>query len=195
MITWYLARGAGLAALVLLSVSTALGALALRGGAERHYVLQYVHRAVAGLGVATLAVHLVAVLSDSYADVGWSGALVPFTSGYRPGWVALGTLAAYLVVGVALLGLARGRMAASPLGARLWRGLHALAYAGWLAALAHGFGAGTDSGTGWVRLLYLVCLVGVLAAVAVRFAGPSPRTTDRRFAASHPTAPLPEVVR
>lgn len=187
MITWYLARGAGLAALVLLSLSTALGALGSGGrAAGSRYVLQYVHRAAAGLGLATLALHLVAVLSDSFANVTWTGALVPFTAGYRPQWVALGTVATYLFLGVAALGLARGRLAASTAGARVWRGLHALAYAGWLAALGHGFTSGTDTGVGWVRLLYVLCIAGVAGAVAIRLSTRSKRDADRRLTTTRP---------
>ena len=85
MTIWYLARGTGLAALVLLSISTAVGALMSgRGKATRRVVWNYVHRVSASLGLAVLAVHLVTILADSYAGVGWVGALVPFTSGYRP---------------------------------------------------------------------------------------------------------------
>ena len=169
MTVWYFARGAGLSALVLLSISTALGALVSRHGrAARRYVIQYLHRATAGLGIVALAVHIGLILTDSYAQVGWLGALVPFESGYRPTWVALGTLAAYVFVSVSLLGLARGRLAASPRAAGLWRGTHALAYLGWVAAMWHGFESGTDSDVGWTRVLYLVCLVGVLAATAWR---------------------------
>lgn len=187
MITWYLARGAGLAALILLSTTTALGALGARPGrAERRYVLQYVHRATAGLGLTTLALHLVAVLTDSYANVGWRGALVPFTADFRPQWVALGTVAAYLFIGVSLLGLARGRMAANPTGAKVWRGLHGLAYAGWLAAIAHGFTTGTDSETGWVRLLYVACLTAVLGCTAARVAARRTRDDDGRLVLSRP---------
>ncbi|SHH19683.1 hypothetical protein SAMN05443575_3406 [Jatrophihabitans endophyticus] len=204
MITWYLARGSGLAALVLLSVATGLGAVTSRRGstgrravvdaAGRRYLVQYLHRATAGLGLVTLALHLVAILSDSYAGVGWQGALVPFTSGYRPGWVALGSIAAYLFVGVAVLGLARGRMAAGPGGARVWRGLHSLAYAGWLAALWHGFVTGSDSEVGWVRLLYVGCLVAVLGCVAARVAQPRRRDAAGRFAAApRATTPLSPV--
>lgn len=174
MMLWYTARGAGLAALVLLTISTCLGALVTRRGparhAERRYVLQYLHRVCAAFGLTVLAVHIGTILADSYAHVGWRGALIPFTSGYRPAWVALGSIAAYTFVSVAVLGLARGRMAASPRGARVWRALHCLAYVGWASAIWHGFLSGTDSGAGWVRLIYLASLVAVLASVAARLA-------------------------
>ena len=78
MTLWYLARGAGLAALVLLTVTTALGALGTnRGRPEVRVLLQYAHRATATLGLAVLTLHLTTILADQYAGVGWLGALVP----------------------------------------------------------------------------------------------------------------------
>lgn len=168
---WFTARGAGLSALVLLTISTCLGALVTRRFAPgARYVVQYLHRACAGLGVTVLVLHIATILADSYAHVGWRGALLPFTSGYRPTAVALGSLAAYTFLAVAVLGLARGRMAASPTGALVWRWLHGLAYVGWGAAMLHGFTAGSDSSIGWVRLLYVACLGAVVASLSSRFA-------------------------
>jgi hypothetical protein len=179
MNVWFTVRGAGLSALLLLSASTALGALAAhRFRPSTRYVVQYLHRAFAGLGVSVLVLHIGTILADSYAHVGWRGALIPFTSGYRPTAVALGSLAAYTFLAVALLGLARGRMAASPAGARVWRGLHGLAYAGWGVAMLHGFTAGSDSSQGWVRLIYLLCLVAVGAAAGSRFLRVNPARTQ-----------------
>jgi DMSO/TMAO reductase YedYZ heme-binding membrane subunit len=181
------ARGAGLAALVLLTSSTVLGAFVSRHGAAnpgsspaRRYVLQYLHRALAGLGLAALALHVGTILADPYAHVGWLGALIPFASAYRATAVALGTIATYLLIGVAVLGLARGRIAASVRGARVWRALHGLGYLALGSALWHGVLAGTDSSVGWVRQLYLGCAVAVAASVAVRlFRRPTGRAGDR----------------
>lgn len=174
MNVWYTARGAGLSALILLSVSTCLGALVSRhtgtAKAGGRYLLQYLHRAFAGLGILVLAIHVTTILADSYAHVGYRGALIPFTSGYRPTWVALGSLAAYTFLGVAMLGLARGRMARTERGARNWRRMHAAAYVGWAMAIVHGFTSGTDSSVGWVRGIYIACLLLVLGALTVRLA-------------------------
>ncbi len=195
MNVWFTARGAGLSALVLLTLSTSLGALVSRRGssaaAGRRYVVQYLHRAFAGLGVTVLMLHIGTILADSYAHVGWRGALVPFTSGYRPTWVALGSLAAYTFLFVAVLGLARGRMAASPRGAQVWRGLHSLAYLGWAMALVHGFNSGTDSSVGWVRALYVACLVAVLGSAAARLVQLRRRTPVTRFAGGRSTPAVP----
>lgn len=189
MTAWYIARGAGLSALVLLTLSTSLGAFVSRHGPSgpnrnpgRRYLVQYLHRAFAGLGLTALVLHVGAILADSYAHVGWVGALVPFTSGYRPTAIALGTLAAMTFVGIAVLGLARGRMATSPRGARIWRGVHGLAYLGWGMAILHGFTAGTDSSVGWVRHLYQLCVVVVLGSVAARLLQHRPGQPGDRFA-------------
>jgi len=178
MMLWYTARGAGLAALVLLSLSTCLGALVSRQPAEARatlaggrYLVQYLHRTLAGLGLVVLFVHVGTIVADSYAHVRLTGAIIPFASGYRSGWVALGTIAAYLLVGVAIHGLARGRLASSARGARTWRGVHLLAYAGWVAAVVHGLDAGSDIGVGWVRLIFIACVTAVVASVTVRLGG------------------------
>jgi predicted ferric reductase len=181
MSVWLTTRAAGLAALLLLTAATCLGAYGSTAGRPpgTHFVLQYVHRVVAALGLSALALHVLTAVADSYAGVGVTGALVPFTSGYRATAVALGTIAAYLLAVVTALGFARGRMAASRLGARIWRGIHASAYAGWAIALLHGFLAGTDSSLAWIQLLYLACLAAVPAALAVRLSVPNPKRAAR----------------
>jgi sulfoxide reductase heme-binding subunit YedZ len=175
MNVWLTARCAGLSALILLTIATALGALvSLRGPAARRYVAQYVHRVAAGLGLGVLVLHVGTVIADSYAHVNVSGALVPFTAGYKATAVALGTIGAYLLLAVAVLGFARGRMAGSVQAVKAWRGVHALAYAGWAVALVHGFAAGTDSAIGWVRAIYVACIAAVVGALAARLTQLSP---------------------
>jgi len=182
MTLWYTARGAGLAALVALSAATALGALVSMPSRNRarRVAVQYAHRSAAVLGLALLAVHITAILADAKAHVGILGALIPFQSSYRPGSVAFGSVAAYVFLAVSALGLSRGRLAGSPQAIRVWRGLHALAYLGWAAAILHGFRSGTDIGTGWVDALFLICLVGVLAAITARLVSVARRDYVRR---------------
>lgn len=179
MTLWYTARGAGLSALVLLTAASCLGALLTgRGTPAARVVGQYVHRVCASLGLGVLVLHVVTIVADSYAHVGVTGAIVPFTSGYRATWVGLGTIAGYLLVLVAVLGAARGRIAGSARGAALWRWLHGLAYPAWAIAVVHGFESGTDSGVGWVRVLYVGCVAAVLGSVVARLA-PARRPVTR----------------
>jgi DMSO/TMAO reductase YedYZ heme-binding membrane subunit len=170
MTLWYTARGAGLAALVLLSAATALGALASMPSRDtgRRVVLQYAHRSAALLGVVLITMHVTAIVLDPDAHVGLLSALVPFTSGYRPQWVGLGTIALYLMLMVAALGAARGRLASSARAVRIWRGLHALSYGAWALALLHGLESGTDVGMAWTNLVFLGCVLAVVASVGAR---------------------------
>jgi len=171
MTIWYIARGAGLAALLLLTISTMIGAFMTgRGKSATRVVWSYVHRVTASLGLGALLVHVTSILADPWAHVGWAASIIPFTAGYRPTWIGVGTLAVYTFVAVAAVGVARARIAVSERGARAWRWLHGLAYAGWGLALLHGFNSGTDSGVSWVRELYIACAAGVAAAVSARVA-------------------------
>jgi methionine sulfoxide reductase heme-binding subunit len=181
MTLWLTARGAGLAALVLMTLSITGGAFAhsIKMPSTR-LVVQYVHRAGASLGLGVLLLHIVTIVADSYAHVGVTGAVVPFTSGYRATWVGLGTIAAYTFVTVAALGFARVRIAGSEVGAAIWRKVHGLAYGGWAIALIHGFMSGTDSSVTWVRGLYLVCLVAGGAAIASRLSTQTPSVKPTR---------------
>ncbi len=171
MTVWYIARGAGLAALVLLTLTTCLGAFMTgRGLSATRVGWNYAHRAATSAGLAVLGLHLTAVLADSFAHVGWLAALVPFTSAFRPAWIGLGTLAVYALLFVGALGALRGRLAATATGSRAWRWLHSLGYVGWALAMVHGLQSGTDSAQPWVKLLYVGCGAAVAASLTARVA-------------------------
>ena len=177
MTLWYTARGAGLAALLVLTLSTSLGAMTsvkIRSVSTR-VLTQYTHRAAAAVGLGLIAVHLGALLADPKAGIGTAGALVPFASSYRPNAVAAGSIAAYVFIVIAALGLARGRLAASARGARVWRYIHTLAYGAWALAMLHSINAGSDSGLPWVRTLWVLCLLAVLGSVVMRLSGQARR--------------------
>ena len=182
MTIWYIARGAGLAALILLTASTCLGTLmsgrvATRPGAR--FVTQYTHRVIASTALAVLGVHLVAILADSYAKVGFFGAIIPFSAQYRPLWVGLGSIATYLMVLAAATGFLRTKLAGSPRAAAAWRTLHGAAYAGWAMAMLHGLRSGADTHLLWVRWIYLLCLGAVIGSVTVRSLTATPRSALR----------------
>jgi sulfoxide reductase heme-binding subunit YedZ len=169
MTLWYLARAAGAMALVCLTVTTVLGALAPAAQrAGMRFGLGYVHRAAAVTGLVLLGAHLTAVISDSYVDVGPSVVVWPLGSGYRPFALLVGALALYAFVFAAVVGAARGRLATSAAISRRWRLLHGVAYAGWALSVLHGLLAGTDRGSGWMLGLDLACLAAVAFAVTVR---------------------------
>jgi len=175
MTLWYLARAAGMVALIAFTASTALGALSPRHTRapqprhiDRRYLIQMAHRSAAITGLLALTAHVALLVIDSYVNVSISGALIPFSAGYRPVALAMGTIGVYAIVLVAVSGLARGRLASSPRAAGAWRSVHTLAYLGWVLAMAHGVLAGTDTGVRWSTVVYVACGGTVAAAVAAR---------------------------
>ena len=165
---WYLTRGSGVVALVLLTISVCLGiATTLRFGGPRlpRFAVAGLHRSVSLLAVVFLGIHVATTVLDAYAPVGWKDAFVPFLSPYRPLWLGLGTVACDLLLAVILTSALRAR-----LGYRLWRATHWLAYASWPLALVHSLGTGSDARTGWMQALALGSALAVGATLAVRLA-------------------------
>lgn len=177
---WYLGRGTGVVSMVLLTLVVALGIAARSGrplpGLPRFAVVA-VHRSASLLAVALVAVHVVTMVVDPYAQLDLLAAVVPFTSGAQPFWYGLGAVALDLVVALIVTSLLRRRI-----GPRVWRGVHWLAYAAWPVALAHGLGSGSDVGAAWMQVLTGVCVASVAAAVLWR--------TRDRFAEIAPQAVL-----
>ena len=95
---------------------------------------------------------------DSQAHFSFVQLVVPFASSYRPLWTGLGIVAAELLVALAVANHYRKRISY-----RLWRRLHYLNFAVWLAATWHGIGSGTDSSAAWLLSIY----VGAIGAVAL----------------------------
>jgi sulfoxide reductase heme-binding subunit YedZ len=160
---WYLARGTGLVALVLLTASVLLGVLEVsRWSSPRwpRFITAGLHKNVSLLVTAFLAVHIVTAIADSFAPIGWLDVIVPFTSRYRPIWMGLGALAVDLLIAITITSLLRQRI-----GYRAWRAVHWFSYACWPVALVHGLETGSDTRIGWVVGLNLACLAAVLAAV------------------------------
>jgi sulfoxide reductase heme-binding subunit YedZ len=172
MTLWFLARAAGFTALLGATAAVCLGALASGSDPatrlrrrDGRLLLQLAHRSAAVVTLALLGLHAVLLVLDSHVSISVPGALVPFTAGYRGTALGLGTLSAYCLIVVALTGAVRGRLAGSARAVRWWRPVHALAYAAWPLAMAHGLLAGTDTGARWAWWLYAGSAVAVLVAV------------------------------
>ncbi len=165
---WYLSRATGIATLVFLTISVLLGIVtSYRWSTPEwpRFVIEFVHRNVSLLVVAFLALHVVTVISDSFAPIGWKDAVIPFASPYRPIWLGLGTVACDLVLALTITSLLRHRI-----GFRTWRVVHWLAYLCWPVAVVHGFGTGTDTKLGVALVITVTCVVSVVVASALRLA-------------------------
>jgi Ferric reductase like transmembrane component len=163
---WYLTRGTGVISLMLLTVSVALGVSEVVRFASPgwpRFVLAALHRNIALLATAFVAVHVLTAILDSFAPIRIVDVLVPFLGKYRPMWLGLGAVAFDLLVAVIVTSLMRERI-----GHRAWRVVHWAAYACWPVALVHGLGTGSDTRFRWAVAVNVGCLLMVLAAVLFR---------------------------
>ncbi len=166
---WYLNRSTGFVILGLFTLATVLGVLATQGRAGRgvpRFVTQSLHRNVALLSVVMLVAHVATAVADSFVDIRWWQALVPYVgSTYEPLWLGLGTLALDLVLVITVTSLLRTRLPH-----RTWRGLHLLAYAGWALSVGHTLGIGSDirEGHAWATGFTAACVAAVLGAAVYR---------------------------
>lgn len=165
-LAWYLARGSGIVALVLLVASLVWGVLlasrVLRPHDRPAWLLD-LHRWLGACAVATTLVHLLGLWLDGYLDFGPRELLVPGASPYRPLAVGLGVIALYLLVAVEVTSLLRRRL--TP---RMWRTVHLLSYATAWLAVVHGALAGTDASATAYRVVAVGVTVLGVAATMVR---------------------------
>jgi methionine sulfoxide reductase heme-binding subunit len=159
---WYTSRATGTVSIVLLTTVLVLGVVISGRGAtnrDNATVVVALHRWLS-LGMVTfLLLHVATAVVETYVNIDLISAVVPFTSGYEPLWVGLGTLAFDLFVAVTVTSLLRDRMSD-----RAWRAVHWAAYGLWPLAILHGFVLGTGDEL-ILRTVTLAC--GAVGAVAI----------------------------
>jgi len=163
---WYLTRGTGVVALLLVTAAVVIGIVAsLRAGGGRspRFVIAGLHRNISLLTVAFIAAHVVTTVLDGYAPIGMLDAVVPFGSSYRPIWLGLGTVAFDIILALVITSLVRVR-----LGLRTWRLIHWFAYACFPIAVLHALGTGSDATRTWMLDLVIGCIGAVAIAAFTR---------------------------
>jgi DMSO/TMAO reductase YedYZ heme-binding membrane subunit len=174
---WYLTRGTGAVALLLLTAGLVLGIAGStrwrRPGTPR-FVVAALHRNVTLLAVAFVVAHVLTTLADGFAPIRLRDAVVPFASAYRPVWLGLGAVAFDLLLALIATSLLRARI-----GARTWRAVHWLAYVSWPVALVHALGTGSDARTGWLAALAVASTAAVVLAVLWRVFATEGRSAAR----------------
>jgi sulfoxide reductase heme-binding subunit YedZ len=185
-IWWLAGRASGIVALLLISASVLIGLamaskLFRRPGLPR--VLSALHEQLAVAGLIAIGAHGVTLLGDAYLHPGLAGIAIPFTIGYRPGFVAAGIVGGYLAAALGLSYYARRRI-----GSKRWRNAHRYIVVAWLLSVVHTLGAGTDAAIPAVRWAVLAPIVPAVALFAARWV-PRPR----RPVAAPPRAVPPPV--
>jgi len=171
---WFANRGTGVVLLLLLTLSTVLGVLSTARVSPRIWprmLSQGLHRNVSMLAVTFLAAHVVTAVVDTFVDIRWWQAFVPFGGTYKPVWLGLGALSLDLLIAVTVTSLLRHRMSHRP-----WRAVHVLAYAAWGMGLLHGIQIGTDSPSVWDAALNYGC-IGVVSVAVIARVGVVARST------------------
>jgi hypothetical protein len=166
-VLWYLTRGLGVGALLLLTASIVLGVLTTVGWRSPRwprFVTAGLHRNLTLLAIVVVVLHVLTTVLDGYTPIVLTDALVPFVSAYRPVWLGLGAIAFDLLLALVATSLLRAR-----LGYRTWRAAHWLAYASWPIALVHALGTGSDARFAWLQLVGIGCVAAVVVAVVARF--------------------------
>ncbi len=157
-LTWYVARAGGLVAWATCSASILWG-LALSTGAFRRIrssMLLDLHRYLGTLTVVFAVIHLVALWLDDFVAFGLVEMAVPMASSWRPGAVAWGVVAAYLLLAIMVTSWGMRWLPR-----RAWRVVHLSAYGLFATATVHGYQSGTD------RVNRLVVAVGGVVTVAI----------------------------
>lgn len=177
---WYLSRATGITAWLAALGSTLAGlALATRtlGTKPKGPWLLDLHRGLAGVTLAFTALHVAALVADSYVHFGAADVLVPMASGWKPLAVAGGVVAMWLLVAVELSSLAMRRLPK-----RVWRTIHLSSHGAAVAATLHALTAGTDAG----HPLVLATAIAAAAAAAFMFTyrAAMPRRRARRATAT-----------
>ena len=163
---WYLTRGTGVTALLLVTASVLIGiAASMRAGGTRmpRFVVSGLHRNVSLLTVAFIIVHVVTTVLDAYTPITLLDAIIPFASPYRTLWLGLGAVAFDVILALVITSLVRVRI-----GLKTWRFVHWFAYACFPIAVMHALGTGTDASQRWMVAVTIICVGLVVVAALAR---------------------------
>ena len=183
--TWYVARASGLLTWLLCVAALSWGlflssALVKRRGLPAW--LLDLHSFLGTLTVLFCSVHLIALVLDDYVEFGWADLFIPMASAWRPGAVAWGIVAMYLLVAVELTSLARQRLPR-----RVWRAVHMSSFGIVVFGTIHGILAGTDWSTAVVQAGLVATATVVFGVIAVRLTKPN------KARVSQPTGAQPDT--
>jgi len=175
---WIASRAAGIAALLMASISVCVGVLmGTRIGRSHRAELRVAHEALSLATLAALVVHGLTLLGDGYLHPSLGDLAIPLLSGYETLWTSSGIVAFWAL---ALLGLsyyARGRI-----GVQRWRVLHRFAALAWALGLIHALGEGTDAGQRWFLLMLAIVVAPAIVLLAGRWLGRVPPAQRLRSA-------------
>lgn len=167
---WYVSRSAGIVSWVLLALAVLWGlALSTRALGKRPagpWLLD-LHRFLGGLSVLFVVVHMLGLFLDTYEPFSLVELLVPYAKDWKPGPVAWGIVAFYVLLAVEATSLLKKHLPN-----RLWHGVHLASYALYAFATIHLLTAGTDRQNPLLRWSVIGSIGVVVFFTAYRSIGP-----------------------
>lgn len=170
-VLWYVDRGSGLAALLLLTTAVVLGVVSVvRVHSQRwpRFALAQLHRNLSLLALTFGVVHVASSVIDSFVPITVVDALVPFAGQYRPFWLAMGTIGADLMLAVLITTALRRRI-----GFQTWRSVHVLSYGCWSTSVVHSIGIGSDARSAVWGVMILAGCIGAVGGALVQRTAPA----------------------
>lgn len=180
---WIIGRAAGISAYLLLVLLVATGLVLSHPGRSKlrrpgPATRIRLHVSLAVFTLALTVLHVVVLATDSYAHVGWSGALLPLGSSYRPVAVTLGVVGAYAGLLAGVTAALSGRRVI----ARVWWPVHKVASGSLVLVWAHGVAAGIDTPS--LTVLYAATGAALLALAVWRYVARTPAELVDELAAT-----------
>ena len=175
---WYMSRASALLGYLLLWASTVWGLLLSTKIAKSVLspVLTFsVHEFLSLLGLGFAAFHAFILLGDRYIAFTLRDILLPFSAGFEPLWVGVGTLSLYLYALITFSFYIRKKI-----GQQTWRTLHYLTFGLYGMVVAHSLLLGTDSGSTAMQGMYLASAASVLFLVYYRILDSAGRSAKKR---------------
>lgn len=165
MRVWLAARATGIVGLLLVTVTVILGIALSHPDQSRWKQAKRIypwHETLWVFVLSFIAMHVVAIILDPYAQVGPLGAFVPGLSKYRTLPVAVGSVALYAVI---ITGATARYTRLLPAG--FWLKLHRFSVVALGLAWIHGVLSGTDTST--LQPLYGLIAGSVVVAAVYRY--------------------------
>ncbi len=157
---WYITRASGLTAYFIMWLSMVWGMAIptkiFHPSVEGTQSYDF-HEFLSLLGLGFLLLHITVLMFDQFLPFSIWQVLIPFTDSYRPLWVGLGIIGAYIFVLVTVTFYMR-----RTIGSKVFRSIHILSIVGYLGATLHGLFAGTDSALPVTRIIYVGTFLVVL---------------------------------
>ena len=140
---WYTARAGGLTAWWLVALTVFWGLMlstrVTRGKPTPAWLLD-LHRFMGGLAVIFTLVHIAGLMGDKWIKLQVADLLIPMHAKFKPGALAWGVIAVYLMVAIELTSLVMKHLPR-----KLWRAIHSTAFVLFLMSTVHAFAAGSES--------------------------------------------------